>query len=242
MMLLLWIIIATLIDTLLALVGIVVLFKRDIKNIVFFLVALSAGTLLGGSFFHLISESLENIAKNLVFDLVLLGFVLFFVLERYLYWHHCHEGKCKVHPYTKLILLGDGIHNFIDGLIIAASFIVSIPFGVVTSLLIFSHEIPQELGDFGALVHGGMKPKRALIFNLVSQATCLVGGIIGYLFTNATPYAKYLLPFAAGGFIYIAASDLIPELHKQIDRKQSFVAFTGFILGLMLLYVMKLLI
>ena len=134
---------------------------------------------LAEGFFHLLAESLEHLTTTVSFSLLLLGFILFFLIERFLKWHHCHEEKCEVHPFSYLILFGDGIHNFIDGLIIA-SFLVNINFGIVTTLLIIGHEVPQELGDFGVLVYGGFSKVKALTFNFISQLTCMIGGVLGF--------------------------------------------------------------
>jgi zinc and cadmium transporter len=161
-------------------------------------------------------------------------------MERLLHWHHCHEGKCEVHAFSYLILFGDSIHNFIDGLIIAASFLVDINIGFVTTLAVISHELPQELGDFGVLVYGGFERKKALLYNLLSQMTSIIGGIVGFFFLASTSFATYLLPFAAGGFIYIGASDLIPELHKQPSMAKTMSAFAFFILGIAFMIAVKL--
>lgn len=161
-------------------------------------------------------------------------------MEKFLYWHHCHEGKCDVHPVSYLILFGDGIHNFIDGIIIAASFIVSIPFGIITTLLIIGHEIPQELGDFGVLVYSGFGKVKALLTNFISQLACILGGIIGYFLSTALKgIIPFILPFAAGGFIYISASDLVPELHKEPKIKKSLSSFAFFILGILIMLAIK---
>jgi len=236
------IILATLINSLISLVGIFSLWCKEklLKKIIIYLVALSAGALLSGAFFHLIPETLENLTPIATFTFVLVGFILFFLMERFLYWHHCHEGKCDVHPVSYLILIGDGLHNFIDGIIIAISFIVSIPFGIITTALIIGHEIPQELGDFGVLVHGGFGKVKALIYNLISQLTCVIGGFLGYfLSTSIEGVIPFILPFAAGGFIYISASDLVPELHKEPKIKKSLSSFAFFILGILIMLAIK---
>ncbi len=232
---LLLIILATIIDGLVAFVGAFSLFIRDksLQKILLLLVAFSAGALLAGGFLHLLAESLSDMTPDLAFAITLVGFSAFFIIERFLHWHHCHEGNCDVHTFTYLILIGDGVHNFIDGLVMAASFIVSVPFGVVTTLLIIGHEIPQELGDFGILVHGGFDKRKALFFNFASQLTCVIGGIVGFFAASSiSSFTPYLLPFAAGGFFYIAASDLIPELHKESDLKKSILYFVFFALGI----------
>ncbi len=237
----LWIIIATTINSLIAFVGIFSFWckERTLNEILFILVAFSAGTLLGGAFLHLAAESIGIIETNAVFLIIIAGFSVFFLIEKFLHWHHCHKGKCDIHPYTYLILVGDGIHNFIDGLIIAASFFVNPAFGVITTIIIISHEVPQELGDFGVLVYGGMKKKKALLYNFASQLMSVIGGIAGFLIAGAGSFQEFLLPFAAGGFIYIAASDLIPELHKELEKKRSILAFVFFLIGIVFMWGIK---
>jgi len=239
---LLLIILATIINSLISLVGIFTLWmkKKSLKNLLINLVALSAGSLLGGAFFHLIPESLEHLNPTMAFTFVLAGFMLFFIIERFLHWHHCHEGHCDVHPVSHLILIGDGLHNLIDGVIIGVSFLINIPFGIITTLVIISHEVPQELGDFGVLVYGGFTKTRALIYNLISQMTCIFGGILGYFLSNSVEgIIPFILPFAAGGFIYISASDLVPELHKEPQIKKSLSSFAFFIIGILIMILTK---
>ncbi len=233
-MVLLWILLATIANSFLALAGAVTLgwSKKTLERILHALVGFSAGALLGGAFFHLIAESLEKMPTMETFYLVFAGFILFFLIERFLHWHHCHKGKCDVHVFSYLILVGDGIHNFIDGLIIAASFLIDIKVGIVTTIAVMSHELPQELGDFGVLVYGGFSRKKALLYNFASQLTSVAGGIVGFFFLGTSGLAVYLLPFAAGGFIYIGASDLIPELHKQENMKKAMTAFVFFLVGI----------
>ncbi|MBN2067015.1 MAG: ZIP family metal transporter [Candidatus Diapherotrites archaeon] len=228
-----WILAATIVNSLVALAGAATLAwsKGTLEKALHALVGFSAGTLLAGAFFHLIAESLEEMQAMDAFYLVFAGFILFFLIERFLHWHHCHEGHCDVHAFSYLILFGDAIHNFIDGIIIAASFLVNAALGIATAIAVISHELPQELGDFGVLVYGGFERKKALLYNLISQMTSILGGIIGFFFIGATGIEAYLLPFAAGGFIYISASDLIPELHKEASIRKSLVAFMFFLLG-----------
>lgn len=198
------------------------------------LIGFSAGGLIGGAFLHLLPEALEEASSRIIFPYLILGFIFFFVLEKYLHWRHCHKGICDIHAFTYLSLIGDGIHNFTDGLVIGTSFIISLHFGIITTLVIIFHEIPQEIGDFGVLVYGGFSKFKALYCNFIIALTCVLGTIVGYFTSaNITNFSVFLLPFTAGGFIYIAACDLIPELHKQPDLKNSAQAMLAFICGVL---------
>lgn len=241
MSILLWIILATLANGFLAFVGALTIWLKEktFRKAIFFLVAFSAGTLFSGALFHLTAEALEEIDEKLVFPLLTFGFSLFFIIEKLFHWRHCHKGECEVHPVSYLVLMGDGIHNFIDGVVIAASFFVGIEFGIITTALILIHELPQELGDFAILVHSGFSKAKALLFNFFSQVTCVVGGIAGFYLGTLTDYAVYILPFAAGGFLYISASDLVPELHKESNRGKPLASFFFFILGIGLMVFLK---
>jgi len=230
---LVWIISALVLDSLIGLIGVFSLFTKGktLEKIVFPLVSFAAGSLFGGGLYHLFSEGLEEIGALQAINWFVFGFILFFILERILKWHHCHKLECKVHPFSYLIFIGDTIHNIIDGLIIASAFLVDIRLGILTTFLIITHEIPQELGNFATAIYGGIKRNRAIIFTFLSQATCIVGGLSGYYFLSKETLLP-LLPFAAGGFIYIAASDLIPELHKEPNIKKSIISFFLFLIGL----------
>ena len=241
-MTLVWITLSTLIISLISLVGVftLALKEKTLNQILLLLVGFSAGALAGGAFLHLLPESLEELKAPETFLYTLLGFTLFFLMERILYWRHCHEGKCDVHAFSYLNLFGDGLHNFIDGLVIAASFVGGVPLGIATSLAVASHEIPQEIGDFGVLLYGGFSKGKALFYNLLSGLTAVLGGVIGYYLSSAVSgLSVVLLPLTAGGFIYIAASDLIPELHKEKDANKSNLAFVLFILGILFMWGMK---
>lgn len=238
------IILSTLIISLLSLVGIftLVIKAKLVDRILLLLVGFSAGALVGGAFLHLLPESLESAEPAQTFLYVLVGFVFFFLMERIFYWRHCHEGICNVHTFTYLNLFGDGLHNFMDGLIIAGSFVSSIPLGIATTLAVAFHELPQEIGDFGVLVYGGFSKLKALSYNLLSALLAIVGGVSGYyLSSQVSGFAFLLLPFTAGGFIYIAASDLIPELHKEKVLWKSNLAFLTFLLGIFFMWLTKLL-
>jgi zinc and cadmium transporter len=209
-----WILVAGAAMSMLALVGGVTLLlpERTLDRIIMPLVALAAGSLLGGALFHMLPSSVEEIGNTLAMYVVLVaGFLVFFVLEQFLHWHHCHRPLRRHGPLGYLILIADGTHNFIGGIAVGGAFIVDIRLGVVTWLVAAAHEVPQELGDFGILVHSGWPPRRALGFNLLSAITFLVGGLVAYAVSGAIDVA-YLVPFAAGNFIYIASADLIPQI------------------------------
>lgn len=233
-MILIWILSATTLVSLISLVGILTfgLKTKVFDKILFLLVGFAAGGLIGGAFLHLLPEALEQCGCDLVFFYVLIGFTFFFLMERYLYWRHCHEGVCDLHTFTYLNLIGDGVHNFTDGLIIAASFMTDLKLGIVTALAVIFHEIPQEIGDFGILVYGGFSKRRALFFNFVCALMAVLGALTGYALSSLTKNISLILvSLTAGGFIYIAASDLIPELHRQKETRRANMAFFAFILG-----------
>jgi zinc and cadmium transporter len=212
-----------------------------LKRILLVLVGFSAGALMGGAFLHLLPEALGSSPEMIVFSYLIIGFVLFFVMERFLYWRHCHERKCNIHTFTYMNLTGDGIHNFVDGLVIAAGFVSSVELGLATTLAVIAHEIPQELGDFGVLLHGGFEKYKALFYNLLSALTAILGALVGFfLFPFVENLASFLVPFAAGGFIYIAGSDLIPELHKETDTRRALFSFIFFLFGIIFMAVIKL--
>jgi zinc and cadmium transporter len=174
-----------------------------------------------------------------IFLVVLASFVMFFVLEKLL-WRHCHEKTCPIHTFAYLNLFGDSVHNFIDGLVMAGSFMVSVPLGIIATLAIAAHEIPQELGDFGVLIYGGLKPRKALTLNFVTALTAVAGGVTGYYLSPYLGGAMiFLLPFAAGGFLYIAASDLVPELHKEKSTVRTVVSFASFLVGIIFMWAIK---
>jgi zinc and cadmium transporter len=237
----LWIIGSSLLISSIAFIGMVVLFLKDelLAEILLILVAFSAGSLMGGAFLHLLPETIEKSTEIEVFLWLLGGFILFFFVEKVLQWHHCHRVE---HFLTLgyMNLFGDAIHNFSDGLIIAASFIARVPLGVVTTLAIALHEIPQEIGDFGVLVYSGFSKIKALLLNLLAALTIVLGGITGYFISGyVEEFTVFLLPLAAGGFLYIASSDLIPEIRKETDLKKGFLSFVVFLFGVLFMYVIR---
>jgi len=194
---------------------------------------------MGGAFLHLLPEAVSKSADIEIFWWVLGGFIFFFLIEKVLHWHHCHK---TVHPHTfgYMNLIGDAIHNFTDGLIIAASFIASPSLGIATTIVIAAHEIPQEIGDFGVLIYSGFRKFRALFLNFVAALTVVIGGLTGYFISAFIQQSiSFLLPLAAGGFIYIASSDLIPELRKEAEARKSFLIFMTFLVGILLMWIVK---
>jgi len=239
---LLLIIASSFLISLIAFVGVVSLAIKDevLDRILLYLVGFAAGALIGGAFLHLLPETVERSTSMNVFLALSFGFFLFFLLEK-LVWRHCHKGKCEVHPFAYVNLIGDGVHNFIDGLVIAASFLSNIQLGIVTSFAVAFHEIPQEIGDFGVLVYGGLGKSKALILNFFAGLMVIVGGLVGYFLQSYIGESMiFILPFAAGGFIYIAASDLIPELHKEVNPRRSLVSSAVFLLGFAFMLFVKL--
>ncbi len=234
-----WILTSTLIVSAISLIGILFLSVNQslFRKMLLVLVSFASGTLLGGAFLHLIPEALLNDGENL-FIVILSGILVFFLLEKFL-WRHCHERDCPVHVFAYLNLLGDGIHNFIDGILIAASFLTSTPLGFATALAVVSHEIPQEIGDFGILVYGGFSKVKALSYNLLSALMAFVGALLTYSFSAYLPSSSYFLMFAAGSFIYVATTDLIPELHKEHGVAKSFLQFALLVVGILLMWLLR---
>jgi zinc and cadmium transporter len=234
----LWILLSGALMSGIALIGSVTLVLREstLQKILLPLVAFAAGSLVGGALFHMIPASLLGMPTMTTFGWVALGFLIFFGLEQFLHWHHCHRAfaDCRT-PLTYLILLGDGLHNFLGGLSIAGVFLVDIRLGVAAWLAAAAHEVPQELGDFGVLIHGGWKKRTALLFNLLSGLTFLVGGLVAYAASFELD-VRWLVPLAAGNFLYIGASDLVPEVNKSHSFKTNLLHFVAFAAGLGLLF------
>ncbi|MDO8509057.1 MAG: ZIP family metal transporter [Nanoarchaeota archaeon] len=214
--------------------------SKKLKKTLIYLISFSAGALLGDAFIHLLPEIIE--ANNFTINtslLILLGIIIFFVLEKFIHWEHCHGNITQdnhVHPFAYMNLVGDALHNFIDGSIIAASYFISVPVGIATTIAVCLHEIPQEIGDFGVLIHGGFTKAKALAINFLSAITALLGALITILAGKAIENIELLLiPIAAGGFIYIAGSDLIPELHKETKISKSLIQLISLILGVLVM-------
>src|SRR3989344_7098802 len=210
--------------------------EEVLRKYIFLFISLAVGALLGDAFIHLIPEAMNELSEVLAGILVTAGILIFFVLEQFLHWHHHGEdkGDSQIHPVGKLVLFSDGIHNLIDGIIIGASFLVSIPLGLATTLAVILHEIPQEIGDFAVLLNSGYTKKRALWLNFLSALLSIVGVIIALVVGEMVQtFNMWLLPIAAGGFIYIAVADLIPELHKTKETKNSILQIVSIIAGVL---------
>ncbi len=234
-MVLVWILASTFFVSLISLVGIITLTVKEehLNKIIFCLIGFSAGALIGSAFLHILPESLETSKSTVVFYYSILGIILFFLLERFLHWRHCHDKDCHVHSFTYLNLFGEAFHNFIDGIAIAASFVISVKLGMITTLAIIMHEIPKELGNFGVLIYGGFSRQKALFYNFLSALMAIFGALVGYFISDfAHGFLNFIMPLTAGGFIYIAASDLIPEIHKEKDQKRATLAFIAFLIGI----------
>ena len=214
--------------------------ERTLKQILLPLVALSAGSLIGGALFHMLPDAVNRLGGDVsAYVWLAAGFLLFFCLEQFLHWHHCHRTTSEhQRPVTYLLLVGDGVHNFIGGLAVGATFIVDLKLGIMTWLVAAAHEVPQELGDFGALVHGGWAPRRALLYNFMSANTFLVGGLVAYATSRAIDL-DFLVAFAAGNFLYIGAVDLVPEINKHHSLRISVLHFACLVSGMGILLLVR---
>ena len=233
-------ILSVVIVSLFSLIGIFALSIRveKLKKILILLLAFSAGALMGDAFIHLIPEIVNEAGFGLNVALyVLSGILLFFILEKVIHWQHCHMPITKnhVHPFAKMNLLGDSLHNFIDGLIIAASYMINIPTGIATTIAVIVHEIPQEIGDFGVLLHGGYTKGKALLLNFGTALIAVLGAVVALSLGGIEGIEVILTGIAAGGFIYIAGSDLIPELHKETAVSKSIGQLIAFVLGILVM-------
>lgn len=241
-----WTLLTTVLISFLAWVGVFTFFVHEavLDRVLLLLVALAAGTMIGGAFFHLLPRAIAASGGEgtlQLFGILIVGFSLFYVLEAFIDWHHHHATEHEHDAVTYLVLTADSLHNFIDGLVIAGAFLVGTPVGLVASLVIALHEIPQEIGDYGILVYGGFEKKRALILNYLTQSTVIVGGIVGIFLGSSFLDPALVLPFAAGNFIYIASSDLIPEIKHGEPGLESATYFVVFQVGILLMVGIRLL-
>ena len=210
-----------------------------LKKFLIYMVSFAAGALFGDAFIHLLPELTEEYGLTINISLMILsGIIIFFVLEKIILWNHCHMPITKnhTHPFAIMNLVGDGLHNFIDGIIIGVSYLVSIPAGIATTIAVGLHEIPQEIGDYGVLIHGGFSRTKALTLNFLIALVAVLGTVSAFILNNYLDNIQpFLIAIAIGGFIYIAGSDLIPELHKESEIKKSIFQLICFILGIIVM-------
>ncbi len=234
---------SVIIVSLISLIGIAVIWINDekMRKALIYLVAFSAGALFGGAFLHLLPEMVERGFKDYYTIYILLGIIIYFLLEKIICWRHCHVLPSDKHPHTLsfMILFGDALHNLMDGLIIGASYMASLNLGIATTIAVILHEIPQEIGDFGSLLYGGFSKSKALLFNFFSALTAILGALIVLIIKNDY-IVDILIPITVGGFIYIAGSDLVPELHKELNIKKSSLHVLSLVSGIIAMYILML--
>ena len=238
----LWALVSVLIVSLVSLVGIALLSLQEkiIKKLLLYLVSFATGALFTNVFGHLLPEIVEeshDLSRS--FLLIFIGILFSFVIEKFIHWRHCHTLAChhQVHPVGKMMLIGDGAHNMMDGILIATAYLASIPLGIATTVAVIFHEIPQEIGDFSVLLHSGYSRRKALALNFVSALTAVLGTMVVLLLHESVHgIEQVLLPLTAGNFLYIAGSDLIPELHKETRLGRALLQLLCIIAGAGLLY------
>ncbi len=235
-----YILLFTLIGSVVSLIGGVLLLLKEkfALKISHYLTAFAAGALLATAFFDLLPESMELGGEVNVFLWTLLGILAFFLLERFIHHHHSHgknlDEKKAVVP---LVILGDTMHNFTDGVAIAATFLISVPLGIVTALAVAAHEIPQEIGDFGLLLNKGIKRGKVLLINLYSSLAAMAGAILTYIYKDSLEgFLPLILSVTAGFFIYIALANLIPEIHHKENQKVAFWESVMLFVGVLVVY------
>jgi zinc and cadmium transporter len=252
MSLIVWIVLFCLLGGLLSVLAaaLFLVLRESLRNhLLPHLVSFATGTLLGAAFLGLLPHAMAAVHTqdtHVIPMAVLLGLLGFFLLEKLVLWRHCHEDHCEVHAPDgntrksttgTLILIGDGLHNFLDGILIAGAFLTDIHLGVVTSMAVAAHEIPQEVGDFAVLLHSGFSRGRAFFYNVLSSLTTVIGGILAYVALQDLEHVlPYVLAVAASSFIYIAVADLIPTLHQRVAGKESFQQIILIGIGIMLIY------
>ncbi|MCK9577986.1 ZIP family metal transporter [bacterium] len=217
--------------------------KQDaLKKLLLVLVSFSAGALIGDVFFHLLPEVIEENPDNMwVWVSVILGLIVFFILEKIIHWRHCHIPTSKDHPHEFGImnLIGDALHNFLDGLIIVGAFLIDFNLGIATILAVIAHEVPQKIGDFGILVYAGYSRLKAMILNFIFSLISILGGFLALFWINNELILSLLASFTAGSFVYIAVADLIPEIKKETSTKYSFIQLFSIIIGIIMMYLLK---
>jgi zinc and cadmium transporter len=217
--------------------------ENILKRVLMVLVSFSAGALIGDAFFHLLPETIEMAGpENLnIFIFIIFGIISFFILEKIIHWRHCHVPTSKDHPHElgTMNLIGDGLHNFLDGLIIAGAFLVDFNLGVATVIAIIAHEIPQKMGDFGILIYAGYSKAKAMWLNFLFSLISFAGALFALILTNNLEALVFLNAFTAGSFIYIATADLMPELKKEVSFENSSIQLLSILFGIFLMYILK---
>ncbi|HLC50390.1 MAG TPA: ZIP family metal transporter [Candidatus Nanoarchaeia archaeon] len=234
------ILIAVIAVSLVSILGLFIFYKqKSFNKMLFLLVSFAAGTMIGVAFLDLLPEVIEEGFSESIPLLIIGGILSFFVLEKFLHWHHhhAHEEHDEVHTFTYLNLVGDAIHNFLDGAVIAISFMAGTSLGIATTIAILAHEIPQEIADFSVLIYGGFSKMKALVYNFLTALTAVLGAMLTYFFSSLVESSHiYIASLAIGGFIYIAGTDLIPEIHKEKDVKKSSLQLLMMVLGIALIW------
>jgi zinc and cadmium transporter len=248
--------VSVIVVSLVSLIGLFALsFREDaLRKIVFFVVSIATGALFGDALFHLIPEAVEELgAFTAPMIFVALGILGFFILEKFFHWHHHHTGLEGEHPeacpplshthtpqgpLAKLVLTSDTLHNLLDGIVIGAAYLASFELGLATTVAIILHEIPQEIGDFGILLHAGLSRWKALLFNFFTALSAIAGTLLVFLIPNLESFVPYVVAFAAGNFLYVAGSDLVPELHKTREPLRSGIQLIGIIGGLVAMFLL----
>src|SRR3989344_1689995 len=232
-------------------IGTLAIQERFLRKYTFVLISLAIGALLGDAFIHLIPEAFAKMDATTTGLLIIGGILLFLVFEKILHWHHhlsgegtsyCDQGICKpgdkIHPVGHIVIVSDGVHNFLDGIVIGASYLVGIEVGIATTIAVVLHEIPQEIGDFGVLLHAGYSKGKAIFYNFIFALTAIAGVLVIMVTGSSSARAiSFLIPFAAGAFIYIATADLVPELHKQ-RGSSTVLEFLAILLGVGAMYLL----
>lgn len=235
-----WVIGATLFSGVLGLSGGLLLLwsKKFAEKASMILVSFAAGSLLAAAFFDLMPETFKEAGASML-PFVLIGLCIFYLLERYVIWHHCHDAHCEHKKLTYSVIIGDSVHNFIDGALIASTFLINVQLGILTTAAVLIHEIPQEIGDFGVLLNTKMKRNKIIFYNLVSALVSVLGAVLTFFFLEyIQKFIPYVAAIAAGGFIYIAAADLIPETHKEHNRAKTLLSTVVFFMGIIVMWVL----
>ena len=243
----LYALVSVVIVSLISLIGIFTLAVKEnsLKKTLLLLVSFAAGALLGDVFIHLLPKVVKESGFTIEVSLyILFGILIFFILEKFIQWRHCHmpTTKAHAHPVALMNLVGDSLHNLIDGMIIAGSYLASVPLGIATTIAVVLHEIPQEMGDFGVLLHGGFNKARALLFNFITALTAVLGAVIALVIgSNIENFSLIIISITIGGFIYIAGSDLIPEMHKtSVPASKSVAQLIAFVGGMFVMLLLLL--